>query len=389
VGIDATSIWASATSGEGAIKAHLLACILARVWDSSEATSIWDEIVESQKKIVMNRFNEGGRVDMVSWMVAKQKIDRKELRDWDASARAWLCIADKVKEEQQSRFWLALDQFDLKVMSRSGLYDGVMEMWKDVLEGVELLVKGSSLELRTVNLLLGLSALHLFPDMDIVTKKESMIRQNDALVSGILTVGLSRNCTSGDAGIRWSLPLAHLQYYGNPIQRTRLLRTEGSRLTLTQFCQVLLGCILGGWGVDPRQIEVALKWIVKLDELIKDDLVGHFEAPSLTDMHKSWLSILSQAAQEYLYADELDRRVFTRLILNSGIERSRFWANQKSRSLVLGTRRPSYTFPPMSKRRFKFFVLLHRRATSPSLTCSSGTGHHQEQASSSLRQSHV
>jgi hypothetical protein len=179
VGIDATSIWASATSGEGAIKAHLLACILARVWDSGEATAVWDEIVETQKKIVMEKFNEGGSVDMMSWMVAKQKIDRKELRDWDASARAWLCIADKVKEEQQNRFWLALDQFDLKMTNRSGLYDAVIEVWKDVLEGLELLVKGSSLELRTINLLLGLSALHLYPDMDIVTKKEPMVHQND------------------------------------------------------------------------------------------------------------------------------------------------------------------------------------------------------------------
>lgn len=314
VGIDATSIWASATSGEGAIKAHLLACILARVWDSGEATAIWDEIVETQKKVVMDRFNDGGSVDMVSWMVAKQTIDRKELRDWDASARAWLCLADKVKEEQQSRFWLALDQFDLKMTNRSGLYDAVIEVWKDVLDGLELLVKGSSLELRTVNLLLGLSALHLYPDMDIVTKKEPMVHQNDPLVPGILTVGLSRSCPSGDAGIRWSLPLAHLQYYGNPVQRTKLVRSEGSRLTLPQFCQVLLGCVIGGWGVDLRQFEVALKWIVELDKRVKEAITGPFQTTPLIDVHKSWLSVLSEAAQEYLHADDLDRRVFARLI---------------------------------------------------------------------------
>lgn len=75
VGVDATSIWASATSGEGAIKAHLLACILARAWDSGEATAVWDEIVETQKSLVMKKFNEGGSVDMMSWMVAKQKDD--------------------------------------------------------------------------------------------------------------------------------------------------------------------------------------------------------------------------------------------------------------------------------------------------------------------------
>ncbi|KAJ5134796.1 hypothetical protein N7448_000183 [Penicillium atrosanguineum] len=65
---------------------------------------------------------------MGPWVVAKQNIDRKELRDWDASARAWLCIADKVKKKQQSRCFLALDQFDLKMASRSGLYYGVIEV---------------------------------------------------------------------------------------------------------------------------------------------------------------------------------------------------------------------------------------------------------------------
>ncbi|KAL9607957.1 MAG: hypothetical protein Q9167_007180 [Letrouitia subvulpina] len=52
-GADATSIWAAATSGREAIAMHLLACMLARVWSASEATSIWDEIVEVRKKELM------------------------------------------------------------------------------------------------------------------------------------------------------------------------------------------------------------------------------------------------------------------------------------------------------------------------------------------------
>jgi hypothetical protein len=75
----------------------LLACILARIWESGEATAIWDEIVSTQKQVILAKCNEGGSVDMVSWVVAKQQIIRKELRDWDASARAWLCVADKIK----------------------------------------------------------------------------------------------------------------------------------------------------------------------------------------------------------------------------------------------------------------------------------------------------
>lgn len=40
IGLDATSIWAAATSGAGAIAVHLLACMLSRMFTSSEATSI-------------------------------------------------------------------------------------------------------------------------------------------------------------------------------------------------------------------------------------------------------------------------------------------------------------------------------------------------------------
>ncbi|KAL4997999.1 hypothetical protein BDV10DRAFT_185615 [Aspergillus recurvatus] len=323
VGVDATSIWASATSGPAAIKVHLLACILARIWESGEATAIWDEIVSAQKQVILDKCNEGGSVDMVSWVVAKQQISRKELRDWDASARAWLCVADKIKAVQQSRFWLAIDRFDLRVMNRSSTYDSVIEVWKDTLAGMELLVSGSSQELRSVNILLGLSAWHLYPDMDVLTLKQPMVRQNDELVPGILTVGLLRTNTNDDAGIQWSLPLAHLRYYGAPVQRTRLARVEGSRLTLVQFRQLILGCVLGGWGVDPRQTATALKWVIELDEEIKAAILENFRTTSAIDLHRSWMSILAEAASEHLYADDLDRRVYSRL-LNLGRRKAGF-----------------------------------------------------------------
>ncbi|KAL4945780.1 hypothetical protein BDV06DRAFT_229957 [Aspergillus oleicola] len=323
VGVDATSIWASATSGAAAIKAHLLACILARMWESGEATAVWDEIVGMQKQVIMDKCNEGGSVDMVSWVVAKQQISREELRAWDASARAWLCIADKVKADQQNQFWLAIDKFDMAVTSRSRTYDSVIEVWKDTLAGMELLVSGVSQELRTVNLLLGLSALHLYPDMDIVTKKQPMVRQTDPLVPGILTVGLSRYHTTGDAGIRWSLPLAQLRYYGDPVQRTRLARAEGSRVTLVQFRQLILGCVLGGWNVHARQTHAALQWIVDLDEQVKAAVTEQFIRMSVLELHRSWLSILAEAAQDYLHSDDLDRRVYGRL-LNLGRRKAGF-----------------------------------------------------------------
>lgn len=52
VGLDG-SIWAAATSGPSAVAVHLLACMLARVWSSAEAISIWEELVTERKKALV------------------------------------------------------------------------------------------------------------------------------------------------------------------------------------------------------------------------------------------------------------------------------------------------------------------------------------------------
>jgi hypothetical protein len=49
VGVDGTSIWSAATSGPSAIAVHLLACILARAFSSTEATAILVELVKSRR----------------------------------------------------------------------------------------------------------------------------------------------------------------------------------------------------------------------------------------------------------------------------------------------------------------------------------------------------
>ncbi|KAL5043825.1 hypothetical protein BDW71DRAFT_187054 [Aspergillus fruticulosus] len=48
-------------------------------------------------------------------------------------------------------------------MNRSSTYDNAIEVWKDTLAGMELLVNGSLQELRSVNVLLGLLVWHLYP----------------------------------------------------------------------------------------------------------------------------------------------------------------------------------------------------------------------------------
>lgn len=91
VGLDATSIWAAATSGAGAIEAHLLACLLARQWnDASQSISIWYQLVNARKKQLEGVLAEDeiplSHINHL--MQAQIDISISQLAEWDASARS-------------------------------------------------------------------------------------------------------------------------------------------------------------------------------------------------------------------------------------------------------------------------------------------------------------
>ncbi|ELR07128.1 hypothetical protein GMDG_02397 [Pseudogymnoascus destructans 20631-21] len=132
-GVGASSIWTAATSGEAAIRVHLLACMLARIWNGPEAISIWVEIIEGRKLLGLGYGFEAA----------------------------------------------ALRQRDPYV---------------EALEGVELLLSGSPQKMQSGELLLGLSAWHLYPDLNVLDVATAIVRQQDRLVPayGILTIGFKR-----------------------------------------------------------------------------------------------------------------------------------------------------------------------------------------------------
>jgi hypothetical protein len=50
IGADSSSLWAAVTSGNGVIDVHLLACVIARIWNGLQAVSNWDELVAKRKE---------------------------------------------------------------------------------------------------------------------------------------------------------------------------------------------------------------------------------------------------------------------------------------------------------------------------------------------------
>lgn len=165
VGIDGTSIWAAATSGEGAIAVHLLACMLARMFSAPEAISIWYELVENRKSQIIASA-ETEPLHFATLAAAKVSLSRDQLAEWDISARSWLRTADEAKRAQQKQLMLIVRNIHMPVHSvNKGTYESVIGAWKTALTLMERLLHGEPQSVQGGDLLLGVASWHIYPDL--------------------------------------------------------------------------------------------------------------------------------------------------------------------------------------------------------------------------------
>ena len=319
IGADATSIWAAATSGPGAIAVHLLACLLARIWEGPEATSIWVEIVKCRKQKIVSDFEKNDIAGLATLAASRQDVTRTQLREWDASARAWLRAADMVKERQQKQLMLIIDNLRIPVNRKSDTYQSVLSAWTDSLTKMEGLIQGISQKAQSGDILLALSAWHLFPDMMIVDPCVASVQQNDqTFASGVvLTIGLEKT-NSEHTGVFWSLPLAHLRHYGAPVLSVRSIdSSERSRISLDEFLQAFLGCFLHGWHDAGSDIIMSTRWLAYVSDLLQNAALGGSEEASLLSRSGtkfSWLNLIFLAANNYLTSSGNARLTANKLI---------------------------------------------------------------------------
>jgi hypothetical protein len=321
-GVDGTSIWAAATSSSGAVQVHLLACMLARIWEQKDAISIWEELLKGRKVEIEQTFQSEGSVSVAactSYLASLQTITRTHIGEWDDSARSWLRIADRnptviVRQNQ-------LDQIVGKtrnmVNNRPSLYDSVIQAWAAALEGTERLLDGSPQQMQTGELLLGLNAWHIYPDINLLGDPDIFSEFDDPLVpkSGILTIGLIRNSEmSLSEGLHWSLPLAHLRYYGDPISRTGRLSGVRNRISLPEFMQTILGSLLGQWGVDESLTHEVLEWILLLHEKILLTIIPTFMS---SVVKSNWLALLATTSRSFLKS-EGDQKLLNKRLFHAG-----------------------------------------------------------------------
>ncbi|KAH8899089.1 hypothetical protein GQ53DRAFT_817292 [Thozetella sp. PMI_491] len=274
VGIDATSIWAAVTSSTTSIHAHLLACMLARIWNEAEAISVWVEIIEERRREIATKFEQGEEIPFASTTAATQQpITRDQLASWDASARAWLRSADAVKCRQQKQLLLIIENISLSVNDEPLPYQSVKKAWITAMETVEKIICGGAYAVRDGTILVALSAWHLYPDLCVYRQheREKEIAMKDDLIQngGVLSLGLVDTANRLNNGVYWSLPLRHFKFYGRPVRKTRTLQIEGNRMTFTELLQAYLGIMLQEYNIDLGDTALALQLSLALLALLR------------------------------------------------------------------------------------------------------------------------
>jgi hypothetical protein len=328
IGLDAASIWAAATSGAGAIAVHLLACMLSRMFTSSEATSVWVELVEKQKEKIFKERDEDLYSEKYNgpMVAAQQEIPRNDLANWDASARAWLQSADQAKEREHKQMMLILNNASIPINNELNTYSSVMKAWTTTLRAMESLLKGMPQQVQDGAALLGISSWHMYPDILLFGDTTVEVKQKDPLFedTAVLTLGLE--ITRGhDRSVSWSLPLARLQYYGDPVPTSRSAGPDNSRITPEQFSWVAIGCLFDTWGEFARTSEDGLAWLQKITDFVREPLclamrgyraLSHYRDQSYTDREcgMMWLEYLDVAAQNLATCDLIDKKLAWQLV---------------------------------------------------------------------------
>ena len=315
IGVDATTIWAGATSGT--IAAHLLACVLARMWDPSEAVSIWDEVVAKRKKDILANFAETNIVSQIDLAAAKQDVTRTNLERWDSSARAWLRAADRAKPRQQKQLMLILQNVQQAVNDQLATYENVLRVWTTALLHFEALLEGIP-QNASGELMIALASWHLYPDLTVLQPKPTEIRQQDILLPtcGMVTIGLQAKETK--CGLMWSLPLERLRHYGPPVRVSKRIQ-ETSRISIAEMKFAFLGCFIKGLQGYGREMTRAIAFIDRLGEAVHTRALTDSHAASVAREceHGSWLGILFETARQYMHITNKDDKP-TRSLLNLG-----------------------------------------------------------------------
>ena len=224
--------------------------------------------------------------------------------------RAWLQTADSAHRLQQSQLKIIAQAFTGSLPSSPDIYASVKAAWYKAMITLDKLIEGVPQDIQTPQVLLGLLAWHIYPDMNVVSGVPKHIIQNDPLVNtgGIITLGLESS--SKERGISWSLPLSHLRYYGEPVLSISSLEQASSRVSFTQLLFVAFGSLTKAWckkGETPEELDA---FFVELYEYLSRNFRPVYKSQEIP----KWTRLLYRAGKAYIDTNGQERSEADRLV---------------------------------------------------------------------------
>lgn len=206
---------------------------------------------------------------------------------------------------------LIVENVGLPITSGAKVYDNVMEVWTKALTTVDKLVAGMAQNIQSSDVLLGLSAWHLYPDMCILGKETTSVQQGDNLVKhgGLMTFGIRRAHSNESTEVSWSMPLAHLRYYGKPVLSEGSISSKSTRIPFDRLVLVAIGSLISTWGLKTTDFDDVARFLILLCKFIEPNHKSSFFSNTT-----SWLELLSQHASGFLASSGHERIESSRLI---------------------------------------------------------------------------
>ena len=210
---------------------------------------------------------------------------------------------------------LIIDNMHLPIPRKASVYYDVMHTWTQALTVAENLVSGVAQSVNTGEALLGLSAWHIYPDICAIGQRTTIIEQNDHLVTkgGVVTLGLQEHRERDDPGITWSMPLAHLRYYGGAVSSQRTLGFKTTKVFFDRIILVAMGSAMAGWNNHDAELDSAMHFFIAFAGILE---FSHRHRQRLL-----WPKVLANQARRVLSSDQVGRQEMARLV---GLGRRRY-----------------------------------------------------------------
>lgn len=204
---------------------------------------------------------------------------------------------------------LIVDNIGLPIPFRPQLFESVMTVWKKAMVTIDRLVSGVGQHVQDPEVLVGLSAWHIYPDMAYLGRETTVVEQNDGLVQkgGLITVGMQNADSNRHRGISWTMPLAQLQYYGKPETLIRSVGEESLRVSFGSLVHVAMGSVISTWKNHADDTESVCKFFVAIWKSLQR---SHREGNAAF----GWHELFSRHAELYLQAKAEERKYIERLM---------------------------------------------------------------------------